>query len=285
VPVAWRHRVADYHLTMFGPYDPAYDPSQGGDPWGGIDTPYAFAALDVTLALLEAPVPTGAWRSVSYPAAVFARESFLDEVAHAAGRDPVALRLALIPSPGDVRRGGRVRPNGDRLRRVVRLAAERAGWGEPFARVRGARRWGRGVACNAYHGGTMIAYVAEVSVGAAGDLRVHRLVCAVDCGVVVNRSGVEGQIESGVAWALSAMRAGVDFAGGRTVQSNYHDVPALRMREAPAVEVHVVPSDEGPFGLGEPPVPPVTPAVLNAAFAATGQRVRRLPLRAADLRA
>ena len=112
--VGWRHEVADYHLTMFGDYDPKYNPAADGDPWGGFDTPYHFPALDVTMALLEAPVPTGAWRSVAYPPAVFARESFLDEVAHETGRDPLGLRLSFIPSPGNAGRARR--PDGDRLR-------------------------------------------------------------------------------------------------------------------------------------------------------------------------
>ena len=125
----------------------------------------------------------------------------------------------------------------------------------------------------------MVAQVAEVSVGAKGDVRVHRVVCAVDCGQVVNLSGLEGQFESGVAWALSAMRTQITFDRGRTRQSNFHDFPPLRMGDAPVVEVHVAPADGlPPFGVGEPPVPPVAPAVLNAVFAATGRRVRRLPL-------
>jgi isoquinoline 1-oxidoreductase subunit beta len=283
MPVAWRHQTADYHLTMFGDYDPSFDPASSGDPWGGFDTPYAFPALDVTLALLESPVPTGAWRAVSYPAAVFARECFLDEVAHATGRDPAALRLALIPSPGMFRGSSGQRPNGDRLRRVLTLAAERAGWGAPLPATRDGRRLGRGIACNEYHRGAMVAQVADVSVGAAGDLRVERIVCAVDCGRVINLAGVEGQVESGIAWALSALDTEIGFDRGRTRQSNFSDYPVLRHTEMPAVEVHVVSNDFGPFGVGEPPVPPVIPAVMNAVFAATGRRIRHLPLRPRDL--
>lgn len=286
LPVAWRHRVADYNLTMFGEFNPNNDPAADGDPWGGHDTPYAFPALDVTLAVLKSPVPTGAWRSVTYPAAVFARESFLDEIAHATGRDPLALRLALLPSPGPQRAGGRMLPNGDRLRAVLQLAAEKSGWSRPLPATGNGRRWGRGIACNAYHRGTMVAQVAEVSVGDQGDVQVHRVVCAVDCGQVVNLSGLEGQFESGVAWALSAALKGeVTFEGGRTRQSNFHDFPILRFNEAPAVEVHAIQSEFKPFGVGEQPVPAVAPAVLNAVYAATGKRIRRLPLHAADLRA
>ena len=277
-PTAWRHRVADYNLTMFGAYDPAFDPAADGDPWGGFDTPYSFPALDVTLALLKAPVPTGAWRSVSYPASVFARESFLDEIAHATTQDPLALRLALIASPGTIRRGALDLHNGDRLRAVLQLAAARAGWSEPFEMSRDGRRWGRGIACNAYHNRTMVAQVAEVSVGTAGDIRVHRVVCAVDCGQVINRSGLEGQFEGGVIWALSAaLKGSITFADGQTQQRNFSDFPVLRTNEAPMVETHVITSALPPFGVGEQPVPAVAPAVMNAVFAATGKRIRNLP--------
>jgi len=283
MPVAWQHEVADFNLTMFGDYDPKYDPAADGDPWGGYDTPYAFPSLDVTLALSPTPVPTGAWRSVSYPAAVFARESFLDEIAAQTKRDPVELRLALLPSPGAVTLGPLTVNNGDRLRAVLRLAAEKAGWGTPLRRPNDGRRWGRGIAINGYHRQTMVAQVAEVSVGAQGDVRVHRVVCAVDCGQVINRSGLEAQFEGGVIWALSALKGEVTFANGSTVQANYNDFPVVRMREAPLVEVHIVPGRLRPFGIGEQPVPAVGPAVANAIFAATGRRARRTPLRSADL--
>ena len=279
MPGAWRHDVADFNLTMFGDYDPNYDPAADGDPWGGYDTPYAFPALDVTLALAPTPVPTGAWRSVSYPAAVFARESFLDEIAAATRRDPVELRRALLPSPGTVTLGSLRVDNGDRLRAVLRLAAEKGGWGRPLGKPDDRRRWGRGIAITGYHQQTMVAQVAEVSVGSNGDLRVHRVVCAVDCGQVINRSGLDAQFEGGVMWALSALRGEITFANGATVQGNYDDYPVVRMREAPVVEVHVVPSSLRPFGIGEQPVPAVGPAVANAIFAATGRRIRRTPIR------
>ena len=266
---------------MFGDYDPNYDPAADGDPWGAFDTPYGFDALDVTLALAPSPVPSGAWRSVTYPAAVMARESFLDEVAVATRRDPVELRLALLPSPGTVTLGSQPVNNGDRLRAVLRLAAEKSGWGTPLRARDDGRRWGRGIAINAYHRQTMVAQVAEVSVGPQGDWRVHRVVCAVDCGQVINRSGLEAQFEGGVIWALSALRSEITFAKGATVQGNYNEYPVVRMREAPRVEVHVVPSTLRPFGVGEQPVPAVGPAVANAIYAATGQRLRTMPLRVA----
>jgi len=224
-------------------------------------------------------VPTGAWRSVAYPAGVFARESFLDEVARGAKIDPVEMRLRLIRSPGNLTRGGVTRANGDRLREVVRLCAERAGWNQPFMRERDGRRWGRGFACNSYHEATMVAQVAEVSVGAQGDIRVHRVVCAIDCGQVINLAGLEGQVESGVIWGLSSLLwSGMQFTNGRAVQSNFNQYRVVRMPEAPLIETHVVPSQLRAFGVGEQPVPPVWAAVANAVFDATGSRIRKLPL-------
>ena len=279
VPVAWRHQVADYHLSMFGAFDPNFDPASDGDPWGGFDNPYAFDAMDVTLAVLEAPVPTGAWRSVTYPAAVFARESFIDEIAHASLRDPVRLRLELLRAGAANRAGAPSPANLERLRNVLALVAERSGWTKPLARARNGRRWGRGIACNPYHRNTHVAQVAEVSVGRAGDVRVHRVVTAIDCGQVVNLAGVDAQVESGVMWALSALLKGeMTFRDGAAEQDNYSNYPVLRFSEAPVIETHVVVSRGlPPFGVGEPPVPAVGPAVANAIFAATGVRVRKTP--------
>jgi isoquinoline 1-oxidoreductase beta subunit len=276
--VAWRHETADFHLSTFGAYNPNYNPAADGDPWGGFDTPYAFDSLDVTLAELESPVSTGAWRSVTYPAAVFARECFLDEVARATHRDPLALRLALIPSPGVF--GTDRRPNGDRLRNVLQRVADRAGWRTAMPTPKDGRRWGRGIACNQYHRGTMVAQVAEVSVGAAQDIKVHRIVTAIDVGRVIDRSGLEAQVEGGVGWALSAaLKTEITFENGRARQSNFHDFPVLRMRDMPRQDIEIVESEWGPYGAGEPPVPAVAPAVANAVFAATGRRLRRTPLR------
>ena len=282
-PTVWRHRAVDYALTMYGSLDPGYDPAADGEPWGLYDFPYHLPALDVTLALLREPMPTGAWRSVSYPASVFARETMLDEVAHATGRDPLALRRELIPSPGMVRAGSASLPNGDRLRRVLTIATDRAGWGRPMAARDAGRRRGRGLACNSYHDGTMVAQVAEVSVGASGDVRVHRVVCAIDAGRVINRSGLEAQVEGGIIWGLGTVHSEVTFRDGACEQSNFTNFPVIRMDAAPAIEVLVVDSDLRPFGAGECAVPPVVPAVLNAVFAATGQRVRHFPLNPADL--
>jgi isoquinoline 1-oxidoreductase beta subunit len=278
--VGWSHQVADFDLTMFGDFDPAtYDPKADLEPWGGIDTPYAFPAIDVRLARQRSPVRTGAWRSVFYPSSVFARESFLDEIAHATGKDPLALRLALLAPPNVVTRNGVSFDNRARLRRVLALAAEEGGWGTPLPDVGPGRRVGRGIACNEYHRRTVVANVAEVSVGPAGDVKVHRVVCAMDCGRPVNLSGIEAQIEGGVMWGLSTlMGREITFEGGRAMQTSFDAFPVIRMSGAPKVEAHIVPSSLPPWGVGEQPVPAVSPAVLNAVFAATGQRIRRLPL-------
>ena len=276
MPVAWRHEVADFNLTMFGDYDPNYDPAADGDPWGGYDTPYAFPALDVTLALVadagaDRCMAIGELSGGGVRSRVVSRR---DRVANEARPGGASARVAAV---------ARYRQSSARSRwttatacgRSCELAAEKSGWGTPLRRPNDGRRWGRGIAINSYHQQTMVAQVAEVSVGTQGDVRVHRVVCAVDCGQVINRSGLDAQFEGGVMWALSALKGEVTFANGATVQGNYNDFPVVRMREAPVVEVHVVPSTLRPFGIGEQPVPAVGPAVANAVFAATGRRVRR----------
>ncbi len=213
----------------------------------------------------RANVPTGAWRSVSNFHEALARECFLDELAHELGRDPYELRMELYSSLD---------------RAVVQMAAEKAGWGEPLP-----EGWGRGIAFYSTFNVTPVAHVAEVSVDSVGNVRVHRVVCAVECGTVVNPDNVRAQMEGGIAFGLTAaLKAGITIEGGRVVESNFHDYPLLRFDEMPVVETHIVPSDRPPSGIGEMGVPPIAPAVLNAIFAATGVRVRRIPVRAKDLR-
>ena len=277
---AWTHTATTFHLSMFGAFDPNEDPD--GNPWGGYDNPYDIPNLQVGWNEIESPIHTGAWRAVYYPANVFARECFLDEIAGKAGKDPLAVRLALLSGPSPFTYGKR-KVDRAGLARVLKVAAEKSGWGSAPARREG-RRVGRGLACNIYDGSTLIAQVADVSVGAKGDVQVHRVVTAVDCGQVVNLAGVEGQVESGVIWGLSyALKGELTIERGRIAQTSFADYPVLRLDEMPKLETYTVPGNPVPYGMGEMPVPCVAPAVANAIAAATGKRVRKLPIRAADL--
>jgi isoquinoline 1-oxidoreductase beta subunit len=280
---AWRHQKVSTLHNLGGPPDPEElaNPEElyRNASWGVCDVPYAFASVETAYVRVDAPVSIGPWRAVFSPSSVFARESFVDELARAAGQDPLAFRLAHLPE--DTLRAAGYTIDRRRLRRVLELVAARSGWGTPPpAGVF------RGLACNVYHGETHIATVAEVSLRdrpAPGKLPfvVRRVVCALDCGVIVNPLGIEQQVESGVAWGLSNMKGQITFEGGRVVEESYRDFAVLRMSEMPLVETHLVPSHgEQPFGVGEPTVCPVAPAVANALFAATGRRVRALPVTA-----
>jgi isoquinoline 1-oxidoreductase beta subunit len=189
------------------------------------------------------------------------------------------MRLSLLNTPDVIKREWGSRDNHARMREVLRLAADGAGWAKKAPNVPEGRVAGVGLACNEYHRATVVATIAEVSVGTDGDVAVHRVVCAMDCGRPVNLSGIEAQIEGGVMWALSTLFGReITFANGRVQQQTFEAFPVLRMERAPIVEAHVMPSTLPPFGVGEQPVPTVIPAVLNAVFAATGKRIRRVPL-------
>jgi isoquinoline 1-oxidoreductase beta subunit len=225
----------------------------------GIDIPYAIPNLR-ELRIKEDPgIPTGPWRSVGASQNAFAVEGFVDELAAAAGKDPLAFRLAMLE-------------HAPRHRGVLQLAAARAGWGSPLPPGRG-----RGIAV--YHSyGSWVAQVAEVR-AEAGAWRVERVVCAADCGIVVNPDAVAAQMEGAIVFGLSAALHGeITLRDGAVEQSGFDDYPILRMRDTPEIEVHLVPSREQPGGVGEPGVPPVAPALANAVYAATGERLRRLPL-------
>ena len=194
-------------------------------------------------------------------------ESLVDELAHAAGHDPLEYRRTLLKDH-------------PRHLAALNLAAEKFGWGKPPAQGRG-----RGIAVHESFG-SYVAQAAEVSVeptpNGVGAIRVHRVVCAIDCGPVVNPLTVAAQMESGIAFGLgAALHSKLTFKDGRVQESNYHDYQVLRLHEMPQVEVHIVPSTEKMGGVGEPGTPPIAPAVANAVFALTGQRLRELPLRLA----
>ena len=249
--------------------------------WGVYDVPYAIPAIETRYVTVDVPVKHGPWRAVFAPSSVFAREAFLDEVAKERGADPLAFRLELLKGADELKAGS-LTIDRRRLRRVLEVVREKSEWGKPAV-----PRHGRGVACNVYDGETHIAYVVDVAVDAAGKVRVEKVVAAVDCGLVVNPIGVEQQIEGGILWGISSALLGeITFRGGAAEQSTYRDFQVARMHDSPAIEVHILPSDAAaPFGMGEPPVPPIVPAIMNAIFAATGKRVRRLPVRPEELKA
>lgn len=229
----------------------------------------------------ESAVPVGAWRGPGKNANTFVDQSFMDEVAHAAGTDPVEFRRALFGEPRDLpyRDHGGPTFNTGRLRAVLDLAAEKSGWGSTPPEGRA-----RGIAAQ-FMFGAYVANVAEVSVDDDGNVRVHRMVCAIDCGIVVNPPGARAQIEGGILHGLSATLHGqVEIANGAAVPGNFDGYPLLRISEAPEIQIHFVESTEHPSGLGEMALPTVAPAVTNAIFALTGNRIRRLPIRPEDVK-
>jgi isoquinoline 1-oxidoreductase beta subunit len=228
------------------------------------DIAYAIPNFQVHYHDVNPGVPVSYWRSVGYSQNTFFAESFLDEMAHAGGKDPVEVRRRLLAK-------------NERLLPVLELAAEKAGWGKPLP-----AGWGRGVSVVNNIGSNTV-QIAEVSVE-KGKLKVHRVVCAVDCGAVVNPAGVQQQIASGIAFGLSAaLKGGITIKNGRVEQGNFHQYDVVRIDEMPKVEVHIVPSQAASGGIGEASTPGIAPAVCNAIFAATGKRIRQLPIRPEDL--
>jgi isoquinoline 1-oxidoreductase beta subunit len=261
-PTAWHHRLVGQSILANTPFEGAMVVG-GIDATaveGVVDMPYAIPNLAVELHTTQVGVPVLWWRSVGHTHTAFTVEVFLDELAGAAGRDPVELRRALLHGY-------------PRHRGVLDLAAQKAGWGSPLPLGRS-----RGVALHQSFD-TFVAQVAEVSIAEDGGFRVERVVCAVDCGTPVNPEIIRAQMEGGIAFGLSAaLQEAVTLDAGHVQQSNFNSYKLLRFNRMPDVEVHVMPSTEKPTGVGEPGVPPIAPAVANAVFAATGKRFRRLPL-------
>jgi isoquinoline 1-oxidoreductase beta subunit len=258
---AWNHAIVGPSIVAGTPFE-AMMVKDGVDPTsteGVSDTPYAIPNMSVMLHSVNAGVPVLWWRSVGHSHTAFVMETMMDEAAAAAGKDPLDFRRELLDKH-------------PRVRRVLDLAASKASWGGALPRGRA-----RGIAVHESFG-SICAQVAEVSL-TGNEIRVHKVVAAFDCGLVVNPLTVEAQLQSAIAFGLSAALFGeVTFKDGRVEQSNFHDYRVLRMNEMPLVEVHLVPGGEKPTGVGEPGTPPIAPAVANALFALTGKRARKLPL-------
>lgn len=257
-PTAWVQRIAAPSiLERFGPLEGGVDATAVE---GVENLPYALPHLLVTYARPDLPISTWFWRSVGSSQNAWSTECFLDELARAGGKDPLEVRRRLLKDK-------------PRHLAVLEAAAARAGWGAPLPEGRA-----RGLAVHESFG-SVVAEVAEVSID-AGAPRVHRVTCAIDCGTAVNPAQIEAQMESGILYGLSAaLHGAIHLDGGKIRESNFHDYPVVRMREAPRIDTVIVASTDQPGGVGEPSTPPVAPAVCNALLALTGKPVRALPIR------
>ena len=263
----WLHRIVGQSILVGTAFEPMMV-KEGVDMTsveGASTLPYAIPDLFVDLHSPQVGVPVLWWRSVGSSHNAYATEAFIDELAVAAGKDPVEFRRALLgKAPKHLS--------------ALALAAEKAGWGTPLAPGKAGEKRGRGVAVHESFN-TAVAQVVEVTVDKDNKFTVDRVVCAVNCGLAINPDNVRAQMEGGIGFGLSAaLHGAITLKDGAVEQSNFHDYPVLRIHEMPAVEVHIVPSTEKPTGVGEPGVPPIAPALANALAAATGKRLRKLPL-------
>ncbi len=258
---AWRHRIVGQSIMGGSPFEQVMV-KNGVDATsveGASTLPYAIPNLGVELHTTKAGVPVLWWRSVGSTHTAFSTEAFLDELAAAAGKDPVALRSALLTKH-------------PRHKGVLELAASKAGWGRKLP-----QGWGQGVAVHESFN-TFVAQVAEVSTKPDGSWKVERIVCAVDCGQPINPSIIRAQMESAIGYGLSAVLYGaITLKDGAVEQSNFHDYQVLRIDQMPKIEVHILPSREAPTGVGEPGLPPTAPAIANALFAVTKKRIYAMP--------
>jgi isoquinoline 1-oxidoreductase subunit beta len=279
--VAWEHRASSPSIDGF--YGGTNLPPAALSELNARDFPaYVVPNYRVEFARAESSVPVGYWRSVSNSGNQFVISSFFDEAAAASGTDPLQFLLQTMGPARNIEVGANREPiDVARRRRVIELAAEKADWDKPLpAGV------GRGIAW-LFDYGSYVAQVAEASFDAKHNrVRVHRFVCAIDCGLTINPEGVRAQMESAIHFGLAAtLKSEITVERGRIQQQNFSDYEVLRIDDAPEkIEVHIVPSSDSPGGCGEPGVPPVAPALCNALFAATGKRIRRLPIRIGDLK-
>jgi isoquinoline 1-oxidoreductase beta subunit len=282
---AWKHFQTS--TSIAAKWGAKGEETNGKGEFGtGATVPYASPNIRIEYTLAHSSAPRAWWRSVEHSSSGFVVESFVDELAGASGEDALKFRLKLLGNSKKLPQFGEGpdAPPLDtaRLRAVLQLAAEKSGWGTPLP-----DNEGRGIACF-FSFDTYTSAVAEVAIKPR-ELKVKRLVCTVDCGRVVNPSGVRAQVESAAIYALTAtLKDAITIEGGRIVQSNFNDYKMMRMNEAPTIEVHLVASEEKPTGIGEPTVPVIAPALCNAIFNATRARkrdvrIRRLPIRPEDL--
>ncbi|MEZ0606485.1 molybdopterin cofactor-binding domain-containing protein [Paraburkholderia sp. IW21] len=235
---------------------------------GAFDQPYEWPTARVAHKIVELPVPVGFWRSVGHSHQAFFTESFTDELAASAGQDPIAFRAALLAQH-------------PRHLAVLKRAAQLSDWGRPLTRAADGAKRARGVALHEAFG-SVVVQVAEVSLGPSKQIRVHRVVCVIDCGLPVNPNLIRQQMESAIVFGLStALQDEITLVDGQVQQKNFLDFPIVRMNDCPVIETDIMPSRMHPQGVGEPGVPPIAPAVANAVFALTGQRLRALPLKLA----
>jgi isoquinoline 1-oxidoreductase beta subunit len=268
LPVAWSHRICGSSIiARWAP--PVF--RNGLDPDtidGALELPYSFPNVRLEYVQNEPKgIQTAFWRSVGPSHNIFVVESFIDELAAAAKKDPVEYRRALLDkSP--------------RAKAVLDLAAEKSGWDQPLPKGSG-----RGVSVQNVFGSYM-AQVAEVAVSKDGDVAVKRITCAVDCGIGINPNTIEAQAQSAIVYGLTAVLYGeITLKDGRVEQSNFDNYRALRINEIPAIDIHIIDSGEAPGGMGEPGTCAVPPAITNAIFAATGVRLRKLPIDTSKLKA